>query len=216
VASWKATGQIVTGAGPAFAPDGTVFVTTTAGSLAVLEARTLAPKSTYNAQAEFTSSPLLFQFHDRTLVAAATKDNHIQLLDAAAPDKAYAPQSIGFAANALASWQDASGTRWILASSPSAVTAWKLVDQEGAPALTTGWTSRDLASPGAPLVINGVVFAYSQGVLYAFDGASGKDLWSSGSTVTARGPASLSAAGSQIYLGTRDGVLYAFGFPIEH
>jgi outer membrane protein assembly factor BamB len=216
VASWKASGQIVTSAGPAIAPDGTVFVTTTAGGLAVLEAKTLAPKSTYDAHAEFTSSPVLFQFHDKTLAAAATKDNHIHLLDAAAPDKPYAPQSIGFAAGTLASWQDSSGTRWILASSPSAVTAWKLVDKEGAPSLTTGWTSRDLASPGAPLVINGVVFAYSQGVLHAFDGMNGRDLWNSGSTVTARGPASLSAAGSQIYLATRDGVLYAFGFPIEH
>jgi outer membrane protein assembly factor BamB len=215
IASWKASGDTA-GTGPALAPDGTVFVTTTGGSLAALEAKTLAPKAIYDAHAAFTSAPVLFQFQDKILVAAASKDNRIHLLDAAALDKPYAPQSTGFAANALASWQDAAGTRWILASSPSAVTAWKLVEKDGAPALTAGWTSRDLASPTAPLIINGVVFSYSQGVLYAFDAATGKDIWNSGSTVAARGPATLSAGGSQVYLATHDGVLYAFGFPIEH
>jgi len=217
VGSWKASGDFA-GTGPALTPDGTVFVTTTSGSLAALEAKTLALKSSYDAHAAFTSSPVLFEFHDKTLVAAATKDNHIHLLDTAALDKPYAPQSIGFAADSLASWQDPSGTRWILASSPGAVMAWKLVEKDGAPALTTGWTSRDLASPGAPLILNGVVFTFARGngALYALDGATGKDIWNSGSTVAAKGPASLSAGGMQVYLATHDGVLYAFGFPIEH
>jgi outer membrane protein assembly factor BamB len=214
VASWKASGSIL--GGPAIAPDGTVYVATASGNLAALDAKTLAAKSTYDAHAAFTTAPVLFQFHDKTLIAAASKDNRIHLLDTDALDKPGAPQPIGFAAATLASWQDPSGTRWIIASSPSAVAAWKLVDKDGAPSLTPGWTSRDLASPGAPLIINGVVFAYSQGVLYAFDGTTGKDVWNSGSTITARGPASLSAGGSQIYLATSDGVLYAFAFPIEH
>jgi len=96
--------------------------------------------------------------------------------------------------------------------------AWKLVEKDGAPALAPGWTSRDLGSPTTPIVINGVVFSYARGTgsLWAFDGLTGKDVWNSGTTVTAKGAASLSAAGMQIYLATRDGVLYAFGFPIEH
>jgi outer membrane protein assembly factor BamB len=78
-------------------------------------------------------------------------------------------------------------------------------------------------SPLTPLVVNGVVFAASGGqrstpaVLYALDGASGKELWNSGRTVTSfvHG-GGVSGGGSQVYLGTHDGTLYAFGFPIEH
>jgi outer membrane protein assembly factor BamB len=218
ITSWKASGDVAGPAGPAIAPDGTLYVTTTSGDLAALEAKSLSAKSTYAAHAEFTSSPVIFQFNDKTLVAAATKDNHIHLLDTAALDKPFAPQSIGFAPDALASWQDPAGTRWILASSASAVTAWKLVEKDGAPALTNGWTSRDLASPTAPLILNGVVFTFARGsgALYAIDGTTGKDIWNSGSTVSAGGPATVSAGGMQVYLATRDGVLYAFGFPIEH
>lgn len=223
VASWKpASGDIAGDAGTAIAPDGTLYVATTAGDLAALEAKTLAAKSTYSSHSAFTSSPVLFEFHGKTLAAAAAKDNRIHLVDIAAFDKPYAPQSIGFAADALASWQDFSGTRWILASSPAAVMAWKLEEKDGAPALVPGWTSHDLASPGAPMIVDGVVFSFARGsrtapaALYALDGETGSELWNSGSTVAARGPASLSAAGMQIYLATRDGVLYAFGFPIEH
>ena len=69
-----------------------------------------------------------------------------------------------FAPGALASWQDADGARWILAPTAGPVTgnagftvtngavtngavvAWKVVDQNGAPALQPGWVSRDLIS----------------------------------------------------------------------
>ncbi len=222
VTSWRASGDLAGVAGLAIAPDGAVYVTDTAGKLTVLSEKTLQPKSTYSAGAEFTSSPMLFQFHDKILAAAAASDNRIHLLDTAAPGRPYAPQPVGFAPDALATWQDTGGTRWILASSRSAVTAWKLAEKDGAPALEPGWTSRDLASPGTPVIVNGVVFAFAGGsgsapaVLYAFDGSTGKELWNSGSTVAARGPAPLSAAGMQIYLATHDGTLYAFGFPIEH
>jgi hypothetical protein len=75
---------------------------------------------------------------------------------------------------------------------PSArgIIAMKVVDQGGKPAFTTGWTSRDIAAPLPPLVINGVMFAASSGtrtapgVLYAIEAASGKDLWNSGKTIT--------------------------------
>jgi outer membrane protein assembly factor BamB len=119
-----------------------------------------------------------------------------------------------------------------------AIVAWKVVDQNGAASLESGWVSRDLVSPLTPLVINGVVFAVSSGevrakdskmtaaqrakasvpaVVYALDGASGKELWNSGKTITsfAHG-GGLSGGAGQIYLGTHDGTLYSFGFPIEH
>jgi hypothetical protein len=119
-----------------------------------------------------------------------------------------------------------------------AVVAWKLVEQNGALTLQPAWASRDLASPLPPTIINGVVFVTSGGefrtndskvtaverarrssraVLYALDGETGKELWNSGTTITsfARG-AALSGGVGQIYLTTYDGVIYAFGFPMEH
>ena len=57
----------------------------------------------------------------------------------------------------------------------------------------------------------------SPAVLYALDAATGKELWNSGKTIASfvHGGV-LSGGGSQVYLGTYDGTLHAFGFPIEH
>src|SRR5215831_13349309 len=119
-----------------------------------------------------------------------------------------------------------------------AVVAWKLVEQSGALKLQPAWASRDLVSPLPPTIINGVVFVTSGGefrsgdgkapsaqraqrssraVLYALDGTTGEELWNSGTTITSftRGGA-LSGGIGQIYLTTHDGVIYAFGFPMEH
>ena len=66
--------------------------------------------------------------------------------------------------------------------------------------------------------MNGVVFVAAGKSLYALDGATGKELWNSGTTmgapVTPQG--GLAIGGSAVYLGTQDGTFYAFGFPIEH
>ena len=130
----------------------------------------------------------------------------------------------GVTGGALSTWQDTDGSRWLLAPTAGSIAAWKLTDQNGAPALQKGWTSRDIASPITPLVINGVVFAASRGqrstpsVLYAFDGATGKELWNSGKTISSFVPhnGGLSAGGTQVFLTTYDGTIYALGFPIEH
>src|SRR6185503_21050796 len=69
--------------------------------------------------------------------------------------------------------------------------AFTVVDQNDAPTLQPQWTSRDLASPVTPAIVNGVVFALASGeakgrgrssnaVLYALDAATGKELWTSG------------------------------------
>jgi hypothetical protein len=116
--------------------------------------------------------------------------------------------------------------------------AFKLVDQNGKIALERGWSSRPMVSPLAPIVVNGLVFAASSGehkgapgaqltaaqraqrsipaVLYALDPASGKELWSSGKTITSFARAGLSAGAGQVYLVTYDNTLYAFGIPMEH
>ena len=76
----------------------------------------------------------------------------------------------------------------------SAIAAFRVVDKGGAPALERAWTSRKMASPRTPIVVNGVVFALAGGnsgtnaVLYALDPATGKELWNSG-TRSRRRPA---------------------------
>jgi outer membrane protein assembly factor BamB len=219
VTTWKAgAGGIVGSDGPAFGPDATLYVTTGDGVLMSLEPKTLKPKEAYKAGAPFTSSPVIFQAKDKTVIAAATKDGQIQLVDAAAPAAALAKSS--GTANSLATWQDASGARWLVGAGPHGIAAWKVADSG---ALEAGWTSREMAAPIAPMIINGVVFAADGGsrsapaVLYALDGTTGKELWSSGKSITSSiQGGGVSGGGSQLYLGTNDGTFYAFGFWIEH
>jgi hypothetical protein len=263
VTTWMSNGVVAGLAGPAFGPDGVVYAATARGDLVALEPGTLKVQGTYSTGGPgFASSPVVFDYKGKLLIAAATQDGRIHLLDgsslggaAVAKTPAYS-NATDFAAGALASWSDDSGTRWLLAPSagpvPSAagftadnrnvtngaVVAWKVVDRNSGPALEPGWVSRDLVSPLAPIVVNGVVFAVSSGeyrtsdarvtaaeraqrsshaVLYALNPATGKELWNSGDTITSFVHGSgLSSGGSRLYLGTYDGTMYAFGVPMEH
>jgi outer membrane protein assembly factor BamB len=269
VTRWQA--NVSGSAGPAFGGDGTLYVTTggegeSPNSLVALEPKTLKVKGWYSSgDQEFSSTPVIFEYKGKTLIAASTKDGRIHLLESANLGGAHhrtalyttpaLSKNADFVPGALASWQDASGMRWILAPTvgplaadagftandavtTGAVVAWKLVEENGAPTLKPGWASRNLISPLPPTIINDVVFVTSSGefstddskmtakqralrssraLLYALDGKTGKELWNSGMTITsfARGGA-LSGGVGQIYLGTYDGTLYAFGFPMEH
>jgi hypothetical protein len=118
------------------------------------------------------------------------------------------------------------------------VAAFKLVDEAGSLKLEPTWTSRDLVAPATPVVLNDVVFALSTGafrttdpeiraeqrlqrstpaVLYALEAKTGKELWNSGTTISASvqglGP---SGQDGQVYVAAADGTLYAFGLPLEH
>jgi outer membrane protein assembly factor BamB len=118
-----------------------------------------------------------------------------------------------------------------------AVVAFKLVDENGMLTLQPGWVSRDLVSPAPPIVVNGVVFALSTGeymapanatltaeqraqrsspaVLYALDGSTGKELWSSGKTIHSFSHSGgLASAASKVFVSTWDSTLYAFGYAI--
>ena len=94
----------------------------------------------------------------------------------------------------------------------------KVGGSNGSITLEPAWTSRELMSPAPPIIVNGVVFALSSGsrtapaVLYALDGMTGKELWTSGKTIAGYSTTALSAGASKIYVGTHDGTLYAFGF----
>ena len=93
-----------------------------------------------------------------------------------------------------------------------AVAAFKVVDdaKAGKPTLIPGWISRDMYMADPPVIANGVVYAYGSGesttqrwaepghvggragriqesthaVLYALDGETGEELWSSGDQIT--------------------------------
>ena len=242
VNSWKAPSSVAGSDGFAFGPDGTIYAGTTSGDLVALEPKTLKVTATYHAGAPgFASTPVIFEYADKPMIAIAARDGSIHVLPptlAGAAAKTPPASTAGdLQAGALTTWQDSDGTRWLLAPSAGSVVAWKLLDTGGTISLQHGWASRDMVSPLPPMVINGVVFAVSSGefrtgdsltaaqraqksgkaVLYALDGATGKELWNSGNTITSFvHSGGLSGGGSQLYLQTYDGTLYAFGFPIEH
>jgi hypothetical protein len=187
---------------------------------------------------EFVTGPMVFSEKDTELVAAGTKDGRVIVLNATAlggadhatPRTAGALEGAGgtIAADALASWQDTSGTRWILAAAANGVAAEKLSNAGGRLTLERGWIAQNLAAPATPIIVNGVVFALATGrssgpagrgvpaVLHAYDGVSGKELWTSGKAMAASAYAgSFWSAFSQVYVGTSDGRLHAFGLPDE-
>jgi outer membrane protein assembly factor BamB len=225
-----------------------------ANAVVSLEAKTLTQKDWFSASTPFTSNPIVFQYQGKDLIVAANKDGRLYVLDSAslggADHKTPLHKSSPFTASAddptgLASWLDAAGTRWVAATvsgpvhadtkvamangpvTSGTLVAFTVVDQSAAPTLQAQWTSRDLASPVTPVIVNGVVFALASGeakgrgrpanaVLYALDAATGKELWTSGTTITSPvrgvGP---SAGDSQVYVAASDGTLYAFGMPAE-
>jgi outer membrane protein assembly factor BamB len=218
VTSFKPTAGNIAGSDAlAFGPDGTVYAATTEGELVALEAKTLKPKDVYKTSEGFTSSPVVFDDKGKVMVAASTKDGRIHLLSGSSLQTPIFQSSPGNAVTSLATWQDAGGTRWLVGPTSGALVAWQMSDGHS---LKAGWTSRDLAAPVAPIIINGVAFTASTGsapVLYALDASSGKDLWNSGKKISsAMRAGSLSFGNSQVFLGANDGSLYVFGFPMEH
>ncbi len=225
-----------------------------ANAVVSLDRKTLTQKDWFSTATPFTSNPVVFQYKSKDLIVAANKDGRLYVLDSAslggADHKTPLHKSSQISATVddptgVATWQDSAGTRWIVATvggpvhadtkaamANGAVTAgtlvaFTIVDQNDAPTLQPQWTSRDLASPATPAVVNGVVFALASGeakgrgrssnaVLYALDGATGKELWTSGTTITSPvrgvGP---SAGDSQVYVAGSDGTLYVFGMPME-
>jgi glucose dehydrogenase len=221
-------------------------------------------------------TPVLFTYKGRELLVGSGKEGRLFLLDTQSMGGAdhrtplfrsdlISNEEVDFAGagtwGSLASWEDAQGTRWVLApvwgprhagfkfpitngeANVGGVVAFKVEDRNGKPTLTPGWASRNMITPAPPAVANGVVFALGTGewvrqaneregglyqadaraaksanaVLYALDGATGKELWSSGNQVTAFTHfAALSIATGRVYFTTYDNTLYCFGLPMEH
>jgi hypothetical protein len=235
---WATNGGGVAGTyGEALGTDGTVYAATTDGdyspaafsdSVVELDSKTLKLKDWFTpGKSEFTSSPAVFSFGGKDVIAAANKDGKLYLLDSAAlggadhktPLDVISYAAAGPDAGALASWEDASGARWILVGAPTAIKAFKVIEKNGKPGLQAGWVSGNIAAPLPPIVINGFVFTAATGPspkLYAFDGATGKELFNSAGTITSPVLRSGGLAGSagQIYISTADSTIYAFGIPL--
>jgi len=216
-----------------------------ANSVVALDRVSLEVKDWFTRDgADFNATPIVFRHKGKDYVAATGNDGRVYLLDGAAlggadhktplfATDALAPNT----AAGLATWLDADNARWVLAPGGDGIVALKVVDKDGKLALEKGWQSRQIAAPLPPIVLNGLVFAAASGeyrgtdanlaaverakkstpaVLYALDAATGKELWSSGSTITSFARAGLAAGGGQVYLVTYDNTLYAFGIPLEH
>ena len=187
LAKWDATSEIAGSEGPAFGPDGTVFVTTAAGEMLALDGKTLEVKGKYAANQPFITSPSVFQFRQTVLAVAAAKDGSLHVVDTKSlgtEPAAKSPALTGKASiipGALATFQDVGGRRWILAPvagqigadsnfpgsngsvSKGAIAAWQLNEVNGKLSLVPGWISRDLAAPSVPMIVNGVAFAVANG-----------------------------------------------------
>ena len=224
VSKWKATGKNVQGLnGFAVGPEGEIYVAT-GSQLVALSEGTVQQRAAYNTgTSDFVTSPLIFDFNGKAMIAASTADGRVHIVDAATMTSVTKSEPVaktGFAVGALASWQDDDKARWILVPAGSGITALKL----NGSSLEKAWTSRDMAAPLTPSVINGVIFAADAGnskgakaVLYAMEATTGKELYNSGSTIASYiTSGGLAAGGGRVYLSTVDGTQYAFGFPMEH
>ena len=201
------------------------------------------------------ATPTVFAWNGKDVVVAGGTDGRIYLLDSVSLGGAdhHTPlaQSDIFAAsdgvngiwNAFATWEDAANgnARWIYASISGAsplkfptangaaptgsIVAFKVEDRGGKPALTAQWSSRDMISPAAPAVTNGLVFALSTGqgragaasknaVLYALDSSTGKEIWSSGTTATSYATGGIAIDASIVLFATHDSQVHAYGIPI--
>ena len=200
VVSWKTNGGGVAGA-VAFTSDGTLIAAIGSGqataegkanAIVALDPKTLKLKDWFTQpNAEFVTGPTILRHNDREIVAAATKDGRIIVLDAASlggadhstplASRAIFEPGARVSADALAAWRssDTGGTSWILvpvsgrlsrevrttngAVAAGSVVAVKLVEGGGALSLQPGWVSHDLSAPATPLIVNGVVFALATG-----------------------------------------------------
>jgi outer membrane protein assembly factor BamB len=145
---------------------------------------------------DLNDTPVVFPYKGRDLIVGSGKESSLFMLDSTSlggsdhrtplfrspmignEDVAYDAHGIW---GNLASWEDPSGTRWVLAplwgplasaihfpltngdAPHGSIVALKLEEKNGKPVLTPAWVSRDLISPAPPVIANGVVFALSSG-----------------------------------------------------
>jgi outer membrane protein assembly factor BamB len=218
---------------------------------------------------DMNDTPVVFPYKGRDVLVASGKEGRYFLLDSKSLGGAdhqtplfrselLSNKNVNFQTEgtwgSLASWEDKSGTRWVLGPTGGytnvkfpkefgptphgGMIAQKLVEKDGKPELQPAWQSRDMITAEPPVIVNGVVFVLAAGEftgqanddvgglynaveriqrsvpakLYALDGLTGKELYSSGEQVKSflhqAGP---TVAGDKVFFGTFDGTVYCFG-----
>ncbi|HEX4807953.1 MAG TPA: PQQ-binding-like beta-propeller repeat protein, partial [Bryobacteraceae bacterium] len=126
------------------------------------------------------------------------------------------------------------------AAPDGSIMAFKVEEKDGQPSLIPAWISHNMAVPEAPVVANGVLFSISSGeftrqvkengtlytaeerirastgnaTLCAFDAETGKELFSSGKTMSSfTHLGAVAVSDGRVYATTHDSTLYAFGLP---
>jgi hypothetical protein len=180
--------------------------------------------------------------HDTPLFASASLTGGAATFAAQSPalweERAPVPAAAGTAPAASPASVAADDTRWLLipvagplpgsqgvagngAVSNGAILGVKLTYQDGKFSVQPAWTSQNIAAPLTPIVVNGVAFAASApskgpAALYALHGASGEPFWNSEKTITSPlSGRSFWVGSGHVFVGTRDGTVYAFGFAME-
>lgn len=143
------------------------------------------------------NTPTVFNFKGRELMAASGKECRVYLLDPknAGGSDHHEPlyktplicnEAVDFqnagSWGALSSWEDPSGTRWVIVpfwgpahskfkfpitntpeTKEGGEAAFKVVDKGGKPELEPVWVSRDMHRGEPPVIANGMIFAYGSG-----------------------------------------------------
>ena len=124
------------------------------------------------------------------------------------------------------------------ATKEGGVAAFKVAETAGKLTLEPAWVSRDMHRGEPVIIANGMVFGYGSGestrqgypdlglqfnsllrardsghaTIYVLDALTGKELWSSGETITSFNHFSgVTVANGRVYLGTYDGTIWCFG-----
>jgi hypothetical protein len=198
-------------------------------------------------------TPTLFGLEQKDWIVTAGHDGRIYILDADSlggadhhtpafrSDVIVTPSKTDGFRNNFATYLDDKGVRWVFAAvrgkvanefptkngdaATGSIVAFKLTFDSGKPTLTPAWQSRDMVSPSAPAIINGLVVALSTGesikskkgapaILYVMDADTGKQIYA-GDKATTYSTGGVAVANAQIYFATHDGTLYAYGIPLE-
>jgi outer membrane protein assembly factor BamB len=143
------------------------------------------------------NTPAIFNYRGRELIAASGKECRMYLLDPKSAGGAdhqtplyrgplFCNEEVDFqdmgSWGAVSTWEDANGTRWVLApfwgplhsqfkapimNTPlpkeGGVAAFKVEEIDGAPQLTPVWVSRDMRRGEPVIIVNGMVFGYGSG-----------------------------------------------------
>ncbi len=203
--------------------DGTVYVQTTSGPLVALSARELSKTGEVATAAGSNATPVVFEYKGRDIVVTAGGDGKLHVVDSKGVTELSSVAAGGAVQGGLSTWEDADGGRWLAAPLADSVVAFKVEEEGGKPVLKQAWKSAALNSPLPPVITSGTMYVLSTGakgnakaVLYGFDAATGKQVYTSGTQITGTATQTgVTLANGRIYFTTTDATLWCFGIGIE-